>query len=96
MAMDWLKTDFYPWACAVAEDTANSVTTNAVSLSRAAFRSSSAGLSGAIQFVRGLSGSAAMRATEMATATMTSLNDGAATVLRAVADDFWSSFGGGW
>ena len=79
MAMDWLKTAFYPWACAAAEYTANSVTTNAVLLSRAAFRSSSAVLSVALQLVRGLSGSVAVRATELAT---------------AAADNFWSSSAG--
>ena len=86
-----MRTTFYPWACAAAENTANIVTTNAASLSRAAFRSSSAGLSAALEFVLDLSGSAAVGPTEVANTTVASLNEGAAAALGEAADDFWSS-----
>lgn len=90
-AMGWTRTVGYPWGRAAAEDAVNIVTTNAVSLSQAGFRSSSAWLSAALELVRDLSGSSAVRATEVITATAASLQECVSVVLGAAADDFWSS-----
>lgn len=88
------RTIVYPWARAAAKDAANIVTTNAVSLSHEAFRSSSAGLSVALDVSRDLSGSAAVVGAEVAAATAASLQEGTAAVLGAGADIFWSSSAG--
>ena len=90
-AMGWTRTVGYPWACTAAGDAANIVTTNAVSLSQAGFRTSSAWLSAALELARNLCGSAAMRATEVVTAIAASLRECVSIVLGAAADDFWSS-----
>lgn len=97
-AVDWMRIVFYPWACATARNAANIVATNAVSLSQVAFRSSSAGLSAALEFVRDLSGPVAVRTTELATATAASLQEavvplvekGTATVV-GVISYLWAS-----
>lgn len=89
--MGWMRTVVCPWACAAAKDAVNTVTTNAVPLLHTAFRSSSAGLSAALQFVRDLSGPAPAGATGVTTATAASPQESVVAVLGAAAGDFWSS-----